>query len=292
MSVLNTHLSVGASLVVETGGLIQRPFWDAVSEHRVTSLACVPYQFEVLRRLRFDPVAHPSLRTLTQAGGKINPDRLRDVRSRVSSAGGQFFVMYGQTEAGPRMTTLPSEAFDRKEKSVGPAVPGGRLTIQRDDGSETIEPNVRGEVIYPGPNVMMGYAERVSDLALGDVNRGVLATGDVGHLDEDGYLYIDGRIERIGKVFGCRVNLRRYEAMLAGLAPVAVVNADDRLVVWIEGAGEIRCRAMPLPSQPACMCTSRASACGRRDRCPSSVAEWQGRPPGPRGARWLTRSSE
>jgi acyl-CoA synthetase (AMP-forming)/AMP-acid ligase II len=238
MSVLNTHLSAGATFVVEAGGVIQRPFWDAVSAHQVTSLSCVPYQYEILRRIRFDPAAHPSLRTLTQAGGRMGPERLRDVHALIHSVGGRLFVMYGQTEAGPRMTTLPAEAFSRKSGSVGPAIPGGRVTIRPDDGDETIKPGVRGEVIYRGPNVMMGYAETVSDLALGDVNQGVLETGDIGHLDEDGYLYIDGRIKRIGKVFGIRVNLDDVEAMVTGSHPVAVVNNDDRIIVWIEGADE------------------------------------------------------
>jgi acyl-CoA synthetase (AMP-forming)/AMP-acid ligase II len=235
LSVLNTHLAAGATLVVESGGLVHRAFWDAVDRYGVTSLACVPYQFEMLRRLRFDPAAHPSVRTLTQAGGRLKPDRVRDFYDRMSAVGGSLFVMYGQTEAAPRLTTLPAAQLPAKLGSVGPAVPGGRLSVRLDDGTETTEPGVRGEVLYRGPNVMLGYAETADDLTRGDECGGLLETGDLGHLDADGYLYIDGRLKRFGKVFGVRLNLDDVEAMVpARYGPAAAVSGDEQVVVYVE----------------------------------------------------------
>jgi acyl-CoA synthetase (AMP-forming)/AMP-acid ligase II len=188
----------------------------------------------MLVRLRFDPAAHPALRTLTQAGGRLRADLVRDFHDRMAAVGGRLFVMYGQTEAAPRLTTLPAERLAEKLGSVGPAVPGGRLSIRLDDGTETTEPGVRGEVLYRGPNVMLGYAETAADLARGDDLGGLLVTGDLGRLDADGYLTIDGRRKRFGKVFGVRLNLDDVERMLPG--PAAAVAGDDKVIVFtVEG---------------------------------------------------------
>jgi acyl-CoA synthetase (AMP-forming)/AMP-acid ligase II len=236
MSVLNTHLSSGATMLLEEGGLMHRPFWDAVDTYGVTSFSGVPYQYEMLRRLRFDPAKHPTLRTLTQAGGRLRPERVADFQQRMAAVGGGLYVMYGQTEAGPRLTTLPAERLAEKIGSVGPAVPGGRLSVRLDDGTETTEPGVSGEVLYRGPNVMLGYAETSADLGRGDERGGLLETGDLGHLDEDGYLFLSGRLKRFGKVFGVRLNLDDIEAMLHEHGAVAAVNGEDKIVVWLEGA--------------------------------------------------------
>jgi len=238
LSVLQTYVVAGATVILESGGMVQRSFWDAVSRFGVMSIAAVPYQFEVMRRLRFDPARHPRLRTLTQAGGRLAPDRVTEFHERMVSAGGQLFVMYGQTEAGPRMTTLPPERLLEKLGSVGPALPGGRLSIRDDEGREATGETAIGEVLYRGPNVMMGYAEKGTDLGRGDQHHGLLETGDLGRLDSDGYLYLEGRRTRFGKVFGIRVSLDDVEAMVAGAGPVAAVSGDDRIIVWIEGGNE------------------------------------------------------
>ncbi|GGM84596.1 AMP-binding protein [Dactylosporangium sucinum] len=235
MSVLNTHLAAGATLVVEADGLLGRPFWPAVNTFGVTSLALVPSQYEILKRLRFDPAKYPALRTLTQAGGRLRPELVEDFHGRMSAVSGRLFVMYGQTEAAPRLTTLPADRLAEKLGSVGPAVPGGRLSVRLDDGTETTGADVRGEVLYRGPNVMLGYAETAADLARGDDQGGLLETGDLGHLDADGYLYIDGRLKRFGKVFGVRLNLDDIEGMLPG--PAAAVAGDDKIVVFVAQDG-------------------------------------------------------
>ncbi len=240
LSVLNSHLLRGATVVVESSGLLSRSFWRAVDAHGITSLAGVPHHHELLRRLRFDPVRHPTLRTLTQAGGALAPKLVTDQHDAMATVGGRFFVMYGQTEAAPRMATLPSELLPAKPGSVGPALPGGRFTIRTPEGTETTAPGVSGEIVYRGPNVMLGYAGTEAELARGDDCHGVLATGDLGHLDADGCLYVTGRLARIGKVFGHRVSLDDLEQLVRsaglGLAAVGAVTAADRVALYVEGA--------------------------------------------------------
>ncbi|EME60043.1 AMP-binding protein [Amycolatopsis decaplanina] len=238
LSVLNSHLVRGATVVIEPSGVLGRGFWDAVNEHKVTSLAGVPYHYEMLRRLKFDPAKYPTLRTLTQAGGKLRDDLVAQFNDKIREVGGRMFVMYGQTEAAPRMTTVPAERLAEKLGSAGPALPGGSFAIRREDGSETTHPKIVGEVVYRGPNVMMGYAEDEAGLAAGDEYGGVLATGDLGYLDEDGFLYITGRLKRIGKVFGNRVNLDDLEHAVRSASPaidvVAAVPAGDKVVLFAE----------------------------------------------------------
>ncbi|MFE0022083.1 AMP-binding protein [Amycolatopsis sp. NPDC059021] len=246
LSVLNSHLLRGATVVIEPSGVLGRGFWDAVNEHKVTSLAGVPYHYEMLRRLKFDPAKYPTLRTLTQAGGKLRDELVAEFNDKIRAVGGRMFVMYGQTEASPRMTTVPAERLAEKLGSAGPALPGGAFAVRRDDGSETTHPKIVGEVVYRGPNVMMGYADDESELAKGDEYGGVLATGDLGYLDEDGFLFITGRLKRIGKVFGNRVSLDDLEQAVrtaaVGIDVVAAVPAGDKVVLFAEGADKDICK--------------------------------------------------
>ncbi|GAB1644782.1 AMP-binding protein [Krasilnikovia sp. MM14-A1259] len=232
LSVLHSHLLRGATVVLERSGLLRPDFWAAVDAYRVTSIAAVPYQYEMLRRLRFDAALYPSLRTLTQAGGRLRPELVADFGQRMAAAGGRLFVMYGQTEATARMTVLPPDRLADKLGSAGPPIPGGALSV------------VDGEVVYRGPNVMLGYAETAADLARGDDLGGVLHTGDLGRLDDDGFLFLTGRLKRIGKVFGVRVNLDDVERSLAAHGAVAAVAGDDRIHVFVEGADAQLARAV------------------------------------------------
>ncbi|MFI7113554.1 AMP-binding protein [Nonomuraea sp. NPDC050227] len=226
LSVLNSHLHAGATVVLTEAGLLERSFWTHLDEHKCTSLAAVPYQYEMLRRLRFDRAEHPTIRTLTQAGGRLSPELV----SLFAAQADRFFVMYGQTEATARIAVLPPDRLADKPGSAGQAVPGGRLTI---DG---------GEVVYQGPNVMMGYAETAADLARPDDLGGVLRTGDLGRLDDEGFLYVTGRLRRIAKIFGVRVNLDDVEQLLRDTVPVAATSGDDRVTVWAEGLDAAGCR--------------------------------------------------
>jgi acyl-CoA synthetase (AMP-forming)/AMP-acid ligase II len=191
-------------------------------------MAFVPYQYEMLRRLRFDPAKYPALRTLTQAGGRLRTDVVTEFAQRMATVGGKLYVMYGQTEAAPRMATLPPERLADKLGSVGQALPGGSFAIEDD------------EVVYRGPNVMMGYADTAADLAKGDEQGGVLRTGDLGRLDDEGFLFLTGRLKRMGKVFGVRINLDDVEKNF----PVAAVAGDDKLHVFAEGLSDDDARGL------------------------------------------------
>lgn len=224
LSVLNSHLLAGATLVVTNAGLMTPDFWNTVRDRQCTSWAGVPYSYQILKRLDLDKLNVPSLRTLTQAGGRLHTDLVAHFHGLMTNRGGRFFVMYGQTEATARISILPSDLLPAKLGSAGQAIAEGVLSV---DGETA-------EIVYRGPNVMMGYAESRQDLALGDVLGGVLRTGDLGYLDDDGCLFLTGRRKRDAKVFGLRLNMDEVEEMLRAHGPTAVVAGDEKLVIYCE----------------------------------------------------------
>jgi acyl-coenzyme A synthetase/AMP-(fatty) acid ligase len=228
LSVVNSHLAVGATLVVTGDGLMTRRFWEAFDAHRCTSLAGVPYSYQMLGRLRFDVAQHPSLRTMTQAGGRLGVEDARRFWTMMDGVGGRFHVMYGQTEATARMAVLPHERFVDKAGSAGLAVPGGRFEVLGDSG----------QLVYVGPNVMMGYAIGGADLWKDDELRGRLYTGDIGEIDDEGFVFLSGRAARFAKVFGVRVSLDDVEDLVRSLTTAAAVSGNDRVVVFGEGVDD------------------------------------------------------
>lgn len=236
MSVLNSHLLAGASLVLTPRSFVDPLFWKQVNEQQVTSIAGVPYSYEILLKLRLGKMKIPSVKTFTQAGGRLDSARIAQIHAICEEKGVRFFTMYGQTEASPRIAFLPPEDTMRKLGSIGRAIPRGRLWLERDDGTVIDTPGEVGELIYAGPNVSMGYALSPADLALGDVNRGILKTGDMARADEDGYYFIEGRRRRFLKIFGVRVSLDAVEQFAVTHGQIcAAGGCDDRLVLYLEG---------------------------------------------------------
>ncbi|MBN3854485.1 AMP-binding protein [Paraburkholderia sp. Ac-20340] len=235
LSVINSHLRVGASIVLSNGSLMDGGFWRQVNEQRVTSFAGVPFSYDMLLKLRLARMELPSVRTLTQAGGRLDPAKLAQVAEICRAKGIRFFPMYGQTEATARIAYLEPEEIAHKAGSIGRAIPGGRLWLESDDGRVLDAAGEVGELIYAGANVSMGYAGCADDLALGDVNRGVLRTGDLARIDEEGCFYIEGRRRRFLKIFGIRVSLDAVERIAADLGVVCAAHgADDKLVIHAE----------------------------------------------------------
>jgi acyl-CoA synthetase (AMP-forming)/AMP-acid ligase II len=204
-------------------------------DYGATSFGGVPYIYEMLDKLRFFRMALPSLRTMTQAGGKLSPELHRKFAEYAAATGKKFVVMYGQTEATARMSYLPAEKSLEKYGSMGIAIPGGEFRLIDVDGKEIDESEVVGELVYRGANVTFGYAERGEDLAKGDEWSGVLVTGDMAKRDSDGYYYIVGRKKRFLKIFGSRVNLDETERLIKASFPnadFACGGVDDKMTVF------------------------------------------------------------
>ena len=233
-SVLSSHLQVGATLLVTDRSIMEKPFWSFFSEAGATSLAGVPYTYQMLKRLGFLRLNPGKLRTLTQAGGKLSDSLVREFAEFAASSGIDFYVMYGQTEATARMSYVPASRALEKAGSIGVAIQGGELFLVDPTGAEITATDVQGELGYRGPNVTMGYAEQRADLSKGDERQGSLLTGDLALRDADGYYYITGRLSRVAKLFGKRVSLDDLEQICLGLvAEVACTGVEDCVTVWI-----------------------------------------------------------
>ncbi|MFS8096603.1 AMP-binding protein [Lentzea alba] len=225
LSVVNSNLARGAGLVLTGRSVIEPEFWDLVRSVGVTSLHGVPHTFGLLDGIGFASLDLPSLRYVTQAGGRLDPADVVRYASLGLERGWRFFVMYGQTEATARMAYLPPSQALTDPSAIGVAVPGGHLRI--DDG----------ELVYRGPNVMLGYARTPADLASGRTTF-ELRTGDLGS-ESSGLFSVTGRKNRFVKPFGLRVDLDQVERSLAldGLR-VACAGDDSGLVVAVLGSAD------------------------------------------------------
>lgn len=235
LSIINSHLLVGATLLLTTKGIMQKEFWSFFKEKGATSFGGVPYTYEMLKKLRIFRMDLPSLKTMTQAGGKLTPELHKEFAEFAQNTNRRFYVMYGQTEATARMSYLPYQRALEKYGSMGIAIPGGEFSLIDVDGKEIEQPEVTGELVYRGPNVTLGYAQQGEDLIKGDERGGVLVTGDMAKRDADGYYYIVGRKKRFLKIYGNRVNLDECERMIKGQFAIdcACSGRDDLLVIFI-----------------------------------------------------------
>lgn len=232
LSILHTHLLSGATVVLNEFSLMQRSFWNLISETAVTTFGGVPFTFQQLLEVGFHRLG-PNIKYLTQAGGRLPTPILEKILDACSSLGIEFFVMYGQTEATARMSVLNPNDAVRKKSSVGRAIPPGEFSLEfEDDLQLNHDHKGTGELIYRGDNVAMGYAETIEDLAKGDEWQGVLKTGDLAILDSEGFAYITGRKSRFAKIRGYRISLDDLESLfLEDGIETAIIELDSRLLV-------------------------------------------------------------
>lgn len=228
LSVIHSHLAVGATTILYTGSVVDPGFRAAIERHRATWFGGVPHSYELLDRAGFLDSLPESLRTLTQAGGRLAPELVASVAARVRAAGKRFVVMYGQTEAVARIATLEVDPDHVVGGAIGSAIPGGALAlVDPETGSPAA---TAGELVYSGLNVMMGYAEAAADLARGH-ELAALRTGDLAERLPDGSYRVTGRLNRFIKPFGLRIALDAVEQRLAAAGVSAVAAGDDSLLV-------------------------------------------------------------
>jgi acyl-coenzyme A synthetase/AMP-(fatty) acid ligase len=237
LSVINSHFFVGATLIITNQSIMQKEFWEQLNHYQATSFAGVPYTYEMLDRLRFYTRTLPSLRCITQAGGKLSPNLHLKIAEHANKVGINFIVMYGQTEATARMSYLPASDSINKYGSIGIAIPGGEFKLIDENGDLINTPEKVGELVYYGKNVTLGYAELLSDLSKDDEWNQTLMTGDLAKYDSDGFFYIVGRKKRFLKIFGTRISLDEIESLIKtefDHLVCAATGKDDELQVFLE----------------------------------------------------------
>ena len=234
LSVIHSHLLRGAGLILTDRSVVDDEFWEGFRGHAGTAFAGVPYTFELLERVGAQALDVPHLRYVTQAGGRMPPERVRRFAELGRRQGWDLFVMYGATEATARMAYLPPQLAASHPAAIGRPIPGGAFTIEPCDawGDDV------GELVYRGPNVMMGYAHGPTDLPLGKTVE-ALHTGDIVRRNPDGLYEVIGRSSRFVKMYGLRIDLQRVEATLRDRGVTAFcTDVDDHLAVAAIGHDE------------------------------------------------------
>lgn len=185
LSVINTHLYMGATILLTNIPVYKKEFWDFFSKYGGTSFSGVPYTYEMLIKLRLLNKFPTSVRAITQAGGSLDIIYQKEISEYAVEKNIEFYVMYGQTEATARIACMRLDNDMQHIGSVGKFIYGINGEI-----SDT------GELVVHGKSISMGYAENSEDLCKGDDNKGVLHTGDIATMDEKGYIYWKGRKDR------------------------------------------------------------------------------------------------
>ena len=233
VSVLNSHLEVGASIYFPEHGASHAGFAQEMREACCTNISGVPYSFEMMEQAGFRRHELPALRFMTVAGGRMQQALAETFRRHLADRSGRFFMMYGQTEATARIAFVPPDELEGNLGSIGIAIPGGKLWLADEDGKPIEQTGEPGELIYSGPNVMMGYAHGRADLARAH-DLSDLRTGDIARQDERGFYSLVGRRKRMSKIAGLRLGHDAIETALekAGIA-AAVVGDDERILAMV-----------------------------------------------------------
>jgi long-chain acyl-CoA synthetase len=246
LSIVNSHLRVGGSIVLNEKSIIETSFWEKYEMFSPSHLGGVPFTYEMLGRFKEKLFANKALKTLTQAGGRLPEKAVKFFAEECKARSIDFYVMYGQTEATARMSYLDCLDAIERPNSIGKPIPGGKFSLIDEKGNEITQNWNEGEIVYEGPNVSFGYANKKSDLSLGDENKGKLYTGDIGVRDDLGFFYIKGRSSRMAKINGIRTNLQEVEDFLLTCNVTSAVLSDDsKIYIFYEGnirEGELKVR--------------------------------------------------
>jgi len=225
LSVINTHLYKGASIIINNYSVINRNFWKLFEKFKPNNINGVPYIYEILEKINFEKLNIKSLKYITQAGGKIENNLKHKLINICKKKNIKFYIMYGQTEASPRISIMPWHLLKKFPDSVGYPLNGGKVWIKN-----KFQHNQKtyGEIIYKGKNVFQGYSTSYKDLNSQIKNVNIIKTGDLGFIDAKGLIYITGRKKRILKIFGIRISLDNIEEELKKDNLNCICTGDDK----------------------------------------------------------------
>jgi long-chain acyl-CoA synthetase len=221
---MNAGFNAAATLVLERRFAVERCA-AAVEEHRVTVLVGVPTIYIALLDAGVRPEALASVRFYKSAAATMPAEIARRWGQRY---GATIFEGYGLTETSPAATF--NHEHEYRPGSVGTPVDMVDVRVVDEDDRE-VAPGVWGEVVFRGPNVMLGYWNRPEETRVA-MRGGWFHTGDIGYLDEDGYLYLVDRVKDMINAAGFKIWPREVEEVLYRhplVRECAVVGMPDAL---------------------------------------------------------------
>lgn len=236
LAILNIHLMLGCAVLPTRKSILQKEFWDFVRRNSGNEIYGVPSSYEMLMRLNLDKMDLPKIQLMTQSGGKMSYALSEKLANYAISHDTRLIVLYGQSEATAILGYLSEDMIVEKCGSIGEPLPGSEYNLIDDNGNLITKSGVRGELVFKGPGVALGYAESIEDLSKADEFNGVLYTGDIASFDDDGYYYIVGRKKRFLKLYGKRVSLDEIEELIKVNYPnidCATSGKDDEMIIFI-----------------------------------------------------------
>ncbi|WP_123052861.1 AMP-binding protein [Clostridium sp. JN-1] len=229
-SLLNTHFRCGGSIVINNRFMFPQTVLDHINKYKCTGFAGVPSTYQILLRMtNMKELKFPSLRYVTQAGGRLPEVFISELSSILNET--DIYIMYGQTEATARLSYLPPSKLKSKLGSIGKGIPGTKLMVVNKEGLE-VKTGEIGEIVAQGGNIMKGYFNDESETKKA-LKNGVLHTGDIGKIDDDGYIYIVSREKNIIKSAGNRISPKEIENVIVEINEVvecAVIGVEDDIL--------------------------------------------------------------
>tara|TARA_B100001971_G_C18212500_1_gene551656 strand:- start:316 stop:1713 length:1398 start_codon:yes stop_codon:yes gene_type:complete len=233
LSIINTHLFKGASIITTKYTFFEKKFWFLFKKYKPDNLNGVPFIFEILKKIKIENFNLSKLKYVTQAGGKLDNNLIIHFNNLFKKNNIRFYTMYGQTEASPRMSYLNYDMIEKKLGSIGRAIKNGKFYLVDSQKKNITKKNTIGELAYKGKNIMIGYANKSNDLEIMQKNK-ILYTGDLAKKDKDGYYYIVGRKSRFIKLFGSRISLDDLENKIKeDFEEVACTGEDNKIIIFL-----------------------------------------------------------
>jgi acyl-CoA synthetase (AMP-forming)/AMP-acid ligase II len=204
------------------------PFLKALQDYRVTHLAVVP---PVLQFLASHPLVNSydlsSIEVIGCGAAPLGPDLEQNASERLKCKVGQG---YGMTESSGVIAISYPDRF--RLGSCGQLLPGTEARVVNPDTADDVERRIQGEIWFRGPQAFKGYLNNDEMTSATVTADGWVRTGDVGYVDNDGYLFITDRLKELIKVKGYQVAPAELEALLythPAVADAAVIGrADER----------------------------------------------------------------
>lgn len=232
LSIINTHLISGATIILNESNILNQKFWDLYNKFKPRNFYGVPFVFEMINRIGFSKLVNNKLNVIANAGGAINKNLFMRIAKLSKSQKIKFYNMYGQTEATSRMSVLNFRHSLNKPTSIGKPLKGGKFYLLSDKNKSINKANVSGNLFYKGKNVSLGYSNSFKDLYKKDKNKNIIDTGDIAKFDDKGFFYIVGRKKRFIKLFGNRISLDEIEKLVLEIGfKIKCVNTDDKLMI-------------------------------------------------------------
>jgi long-chain acyl-CoA synthetase len=232
-SLLNTHMAVGGTIVINNRFLYPADVVNQMIGEKVTGFSGVPSTYAYL--LNRSPLVSvkdklSALRYCSQAGGHMALSIKQELRKALPDHT-KIYIMYGATEASARLTYLDPAFFNQKMRSIGKPIPEVSISILDENGIE-VPDGQDGELVALGPNIMRGYWKDPEETARVLTKNGY-HTRDIGYRDSEGFLFVKMRKDGLIKTGGHRVDPTEIEDVLMStnqLIEAIVVGIPDKLL--------------------------------------------------------------